>query len=342
FWSANLNLFRDLLQGIAWYRALEKKGVQENWTIFKYHFLQAQDQCIPMSKKSGKRGRRPAWMSRELLANLKWKKELYGMWKKGRATWKDYRNIIRVCRDAVRKAKAHLELSLVRDIKDNKKGFYKKISSKRKIRKNVGLLLNYRCPGNGRHREGRITECLFASVFTAEDGPQKSHTLGVKRRPEKGRLVRDWLNRLNSHKSMGPDSVNRQLLRELADVALPLSIIFEKSWRMEEVPDDWRKANVTPIFKRGKKEDLGNYWPVSLTSIPGKVIEQIILEVISKHVEEKKTIRSSQHGFTKGKSCLTNLTALYDDMAEWVDEGRAVDVVYLDFSKAFDTPITSL
>ncbi|GAB0185716.1 mitochondrial enolase superfamily member 1 [Grus japonensis] len=67
------------------------------------------------------------------------------------------------------------------------------------------------------------------------------------------------------------------------------------------------------------------------------MMEQLILGVINKHVEEKKVIGSGQHGFTKGKSCLTNLTAFYDGMTSWVDEGRAVDVVYLDFSKAFDT-----
>jgi len=66
-------------------------------------------------------------------------------------------------------------------------------------------------------------------------------------------------------------------------------------------------------------------------------MEQLILEVIIKQVEEKNVIRSSQHGFTKGKSCLTNVIAFYDGVTGWADEGRAVDVVYLDFSKAFDT-----
>ncbi|GAB0202179.1 mitochondrial enolase superfamily member 1 [Grus japonensis] len=116
-----------------------------------------------------------------------------------------------------------------------------------------------------------------------------------------------------------------------------LKIFMPRSWRTGEVPEEWRKASVTPVFKKGRKEDPGNYRTVSLTSIPGKVMEQLILGVINKHVEEKKVIRTGQHGFTKGKSCLTNLIAFYDGMTGWVDEGRAVDVVHLDFSKAFDT-----
>jgi len=128
------------------------------------------------------------------------------------------------------------------------------------------------------------------------------------------------------------------VLRELTNViAEPLSIIFERSWMTGEVPKDQRISIVIPVFKKGKEEDPGNYRLVSLTSIPGKTMLQLILEVIIKQMEEKKVIRSSQHGFTKGKSRLTNLIAFYDDMTGWVDEGRAVDVVYLDFSKAFDT-----
>jgi len=135
-----------------------------------------------------------------------------------------------------------------------------------------------------------------------------------------------------------PSGMHPRVLRELADViAEPLSIIFERSCRTGDVPEDSRKASVTPIFKKGKKEDPGNYRPVSLTSIPGKMMEQLILEVIIKQAEEKKVIRSSQHGFTKGKSCLTNLIAFYNGMTGWVDEERAVGIVYLNFSKAFDT-----
>ncbi|KAK4830373.1 hypothetical protein QYF61_010468 [Mycteria americana] len=100
---------------------------------------------------------------------------------------------------------------------------------------------------------------------------------------------------------------------------------------------NWRLANVMPIFKKGRKEDPGNYRPVSLTSVPGKLMEQIILSAITQHVENNQGIKPSQHGFRKGRSCLTNLISFYDKVTRLVDEGKAVDVVYLDFSKGFDT-----
>jgi len=189
-----------------------------------------------------------------------------------------------------------------------------------------------------------LNDC-FASVFTAKASPQESQALEVREEAcRKDDLplveedcVRDHLSNPDAHKSMGPNGMHPGVLWELADViAESLSIIFERFWRTGEVSQDWREANVTPIFKKGK-DNPGNYRPVSLTFIPGKMMQQLFLEIIIKQVEEKKVSRSSQHGFTKGKSCLTSLIAFYNGMTGWVDEGRAVDVVYLDFSKAFDT-----
>ncbi|RMC22465.1 hypothetical protein DUI87_00779 [Hirundo rustica rustica] len=150
--------------------------------------------------------------------------------------------------------------------------------------------------------------------------------------------VREPLKCLDIHKSMGPDGIHPRVMRELADeLAKPLSIIYQQSWLTGEVPDDWKLANVTPIHKEGGRKDPGNYRPVSLTSVPGKIMKQFILSVITQNLQDGQGIRPSQRGFRRSRSCLTNLISFYDQVTRLVDAGKAVDVVYLDFSKAFDT-----
>ena len=91
------------------------------------------------------------------------------------------------------------------------------------------------------------------------------------------------------------------------------------------------------IYKKGQKEDPENYRPINLTSVPGKVMEQIILSALTRRMQDSQGIRPSHRGLMKVRSCLMNLISFYDKVTHLVDEGKAVDVAYLDFSKAFDT-----
>ncbi|GAB0184043.1 hypothetical protein GRJ2_000869600 [Grus japonensis] len=177
FRRADFGLFRDLLGRIPWDKALEGRGAQDSWLIFKGHLLQAQERCIPTKRKSGKNAWRPAWMNKELLDKVKQKKEACRGWKQGQVAWEDYRETVRAARKQVRKAKALIEISLSRDVKDNKKRFYRYVSDKRKAMENVGSLQNE--TGN------LVTQDM-----------------------EKSEVLNEYLRNLKVHKSMGPDEMH--------------------------------------------------------------------------------------------------------------------------------------
>ncbi|KAJ7406679.1 rna-directed dna polymerase from mobile element jockey-like [Pitangus sulphuratus] len=136
--------------------------------------------------------------------------------------------------------------------------------------------------------KAEVFNAFFASFVNTDEGPrgpqcpeQEDHECENDQLPVNTELVRDLLLHLDPYKT-----IHDEILKELVDViAKPLSMIFEWSWESGEVQAEWKLMNLAPIFKNGKKEDPRNYRPVSLTTVPSKIMEKIILGGIEKHLK---------------------------------------------------------
>ena len=145
------------------------------------------------------------------------------------------------------------------------------------------------------------------------------------------------LQSLKQHKASGPDQIPARVLKDLAPAVAPvLTKVFRCSLRSGCVPQDWLKADIVPIFKKGKKYLASNYRPVSLTSICSKLMEHILVSNIMKHLESHSILADQQHGFRKGRSTETQLILTSDDLLKSLDKNTQTDIIVMDFPKAFD------
>ena len=150
--------------------------------------------------------------------------------------------------------------------------------------------------------------------------------------------VQEELQSLNEEKAPGPDDMSPYLLKKCAkQLAYPLMLIFVKSLEEGQLPEQWKRASVVPIFKAGSKKSPNNYRPVSLTSQVCKVLERIIKKHVTKHLLDNNLITDEQHGFVPRKSCLTNLLESLEDWTHVLDDKESLDIIYCNFKKAFDS-----
>ena len=169
----------------------------------------------------------------------------------------------------------------------------------------------------------------FTSVFSEVDLPADA----TRSNPATATLynitvsvaeVESVLANLDTTKATVPDEISARLLKETAPV-ISTSLCF---------PQEWRIANIVPVYKKGDKEYVENYRPISLLYIVSKVFARCVLNNIREHIYQE--IKTSQHGFTRGKPCVTNLLEVLNYMGSVLDTGGQIDTVYLDMSKAFD------
>ena len=146
------------------------------------------------------------------------------------------------------------------------------------------------------------------------------------------------LNKLKIDKSPGPDKLHNRILFEgRKELQVYLTNICNKSLEQGELPAIRKTAEVAPIFKKGKKSDPNNYRLVSFTSTVCKLVETVIRDTIFKHLKSNQLLTDAQYGFRKGQSCCTQLLDVMKDWVNAMDEGHSMDVVYLDYMKAFDS-----
>ena len=150
-------------------------------------------------------------------------------------------------------------------------------------------------------------------------------------------MIANKIKKMKGNKSPGVDGIPPKLLKQIVEqVSTPLAKLFNLSTEEGIVPSEWKEAKITQLFKKGSRNKPENYRPASLTSVVCKLLETLIRDHEVEFLVKHKLINTFQHGFLKARSCLTNLLCFLEEHTKWVDDGSPVDVVYLDFQKAFD------
>lgn len=347
YFKADYDVIRDYVTALGWEDLDRFDDVNTLWDKLKSDILSIRDKFIGLKSKPKNKCK---WVTKKCTKLRKAKKSAWIAYQKSNRDehlYENYKTKLRASVAENKKAKLNYEQTLADKIKVDCKSFYSYVSSKTRSHNRIGPLLD---ENNVTVVENKTLADLlnkyFCSVFTTENknftptpeliykGSKENMLLNTVIQET---VVLDKLKQLNVNKSLGPDEISGKLLFEIRyELVKPLTKLFNLSIETGLVPQDWRDASVIPLFKSGNKEQCKNYRPISLTSIVGKILEGIIKDLVVSHLEHYKLLRDSQHGFINGRSCLTNLLDFFDTVTSEIDEGKNLDIIYLDFAKAFD------
>ena len=225
---------------------------------------------------------------------------------------------------------------------NNTKPFWNFVKSRKKDNIGVSPLKSKGELFSDPKKKADILLWQFKSVFSIEDDTPLPHTPLTSPQIDQIKIspkgITKLLKDLKPHKAPGPDAIPNLVLKTCADsIAKSLSFIYQSSLDYGTLPDDWLTANISAAFKKGDRHLAENYRPISLTSVPCKVLEHIICQHMMKHFEKNNLLTNLNHGFRSGYSCESQLLTTAQDLLTSFDKNKQVDVAVLDFSKAFDT-----
>lgn len=242
--------------------------------------------------------------------------------------------------------KNYKELKAVEKIKTNPKYFYSYAKTMSKIKSKVGPLLNERneliSDSKGM---ANILAQQYSSVFSQpRDCAADQNRINMKESnttlPKLTLSTDDLIaaiDELSPTSAAGPDNFPAIFLKLCKqELVKPLYIVWKSSLQEGYVMKELKKCIITPVHKGESKAIASNYRPVALTSHLIKVFEKVLRNHITKYLDKYNLLNPNQHGFRTGHSCLSELLDHYDNILNLLNEGKNVDVIYLDFAKAFD------
>ena len=345
--KANFAAISRELAAVDWGGLFEDKDANECFELFLTHYNQLVDIHVPLKEvKLDSSFKRPP---RSLLNNRReaWKDYLVARREHGRRSdaalhaWDSYAHMNQQYRNfAILKQKEYEE-RLASDLVQRPKCFHAYVRRKRKGRAPIGPLKEENRIISDDSAMSNLLVGYFGSVFQEYSGSEVAAHQTCDGIMEGVRIeyadVCRALSNLKADGSPGPDKIHPQILRSCnVACAFPLHLIMVKSFRDGILPDKWKKAIVVPIFKDGSRYQPQNYRPVSMTSIPCKTMERLLVEHITRFLELNSLLAANQFGFRRGRGTEDQLLIMYDQVVKEVVGGNMVDVVYLDFSKAFD------
>ena len=246
---------------------------------------------------------------------------------------------------------AHKEAMAVKSIKENPKYFYTYAFKKSKIKTPVGPLKDGDKIITDSHEISNILRKQYESVFSTPLQEKNINcAVDLFMSPEQANQdqqlhnitisitdITEAIVTLSNNSAAGPDEIPAIFLKKCAGVlAKPLLTFYQNSLATGIVPHLLKSAKITPVFKGGSRGEAKNYRPIALTSHIIKVLEKIITKKITTYLEDSNKMNDGQHGFRRGRSCLSQLLAHHDRIITSLESNTMIDVVYLDFSKAFD------
>lgn len=349
YFKVDYNAMRQQAEAMNWkcIADTQNDSVDNLWCKIKGNLILLRDTYVKFKSQPKNKCK---WVTKEARRTRVAKKKAWNDYiKSGRDSrlYELYKAKLKLSKSVNNKAKYNYEKYLADNIKNDTKSFYAYVNNKKVSSNKVGPMQDSQ--GNLVENNKVVANLLnnyFSSVFAVEDLNNVPKITLVNQLKETSRLsklnidkgvVLNKLVKLNVNKSHGPDEIHGKLLYELRHVlSEPLALLLQLSLHTGVVPQDWRDADVVPLHKKGSKSKCENYRPISLTSIVGKLLESVIKDEITSHLNNYNLLNESQHGFTSGKSCLTNLLDFFETVTNELDDGNDVDLIYLDFSKAFD------